>query len=107
MLSPCAKRRRLEHYRPCPHGSCRHLRGADRDLPRKRWQRDHNLQARIVVLQPDLAAMKPRDRRNEAEAETASRRVAARLEAHETLKHMAALFRRNARAVIGDRKQHL
>ena len=83
-------------------------RRRDEALPR---QHQHDFEARSVVLEPNFAAVQPRDRRDEAEAEPGSRPGPALLETHEALQHALAVGSRampgpwSADAIDGDRRR--
>ena len=70
------------------------------------WQGNDAFEARLVVLEPQFAAMQARDRRGEAQAKPGTRLRAALLQPHEALDDAAAVGFRNARSAVGDGEQN-
>jgi len=66
----------------------------------RRKKPQHNAQARTIVRQFDTHLMKRRDRCDQAEAKSASRRAAAAFQPIKALKHTLAFSRRNSRPAI-------
>src|SRR5262249_49610744 len=62
-------------------------------------------QARMIVLKAELRLVQARDGSNEAQAETRTRRVAARFQTYEPLGDARPLLGRNSRAVVGDHER--
>src|SRR6185437_4658362 len=67
-----------------------------------RRQYENRLEARLVVLEPSLAAMQLGDGAHQAEAQAVAGRAAAALEPHDAVEHRLAPVGRHARPAIRD-----
>src|SRR5579859_2778642 len=70
------------------------------------WQLDRAFQPGMIVFELELAAVEPRDRGRQAQAEAGARLGAALLQAHEALDHPATIGFRNPRPAILDAERN-
>src|SRR5437763_1979146 len=64
-------------------------------------EHERRLESRVVVAEFELGVVKPCDSGDKAEAETRSRRMAARFEPHEALQHTRTVLGGNSGPAVG------